>query len=1261
VGGRVVALWMAGTVAVGAAVASGRGPAPMVGAVAESAIAQRDKKDARPEAASKRFEGAGARSADKPGKGRGRGGGVGPREVEGDPPEPGLLAMWSDSVPHARLLGQVDWSGQDRLTVEAAVNWPSTTEPFCAEGPSDYFAVRLVGRIAIAEGGVWFFHLSSDDGARLYIDGALVVDDEARHSMRRRSGMVSLSAGAHDIEVRFLEVTGSQGLVLEWQGPSDAAREVVPAGALSHVPAEAPADDPEWGLRAYWFPGAAHASRLGQMDWTAYSSSTIERNVSWEITSEPFTAGGPTDYFALRLVGTIEIPQGGDWVFQVGSDAGARLLIDGRVVIDDDADHGFRFRSGTAALARGEHAIELRYLERNGSQGLVATWEGPGEHYQEVIPPSALRPREAGDPAEVGGLNAYWTNAASHASSLGQIDWDRYDTRTAVGRVYWPITSGAFTAGGPADYFAVRLYGQIVIPEDGAWTFNLGSDAGAQLLVDGRYVVSDDANHGFRFRAGSVDLLAGVHAFEVRYLERNGSNGLVATWRGPGDTSESVIPTSALIPAALAPAASEDSGLGLRVYWTDDARHAAALGQVDWTREGASSVVERLYWPTTNGAFRAGGPTDYFALRATGKIVIPAAGAWRFGLGSDEGARLLVDGRLLVQDEASHGFRFRFGSIDLSAGEHDFEVLYLERNGSQGLVATWRGPGMPSEQVIPASALRVGEPAEAVAGGMLRAYWTAGASHADRIGRVDWSNYTGMSTVEKVYWPITTSAFAAGGPEDYFALRAVGRITIPRGGEWTFKVGSDAGARLYIDGRLVVDDDAIHGFRIRPGGVSLAEGVHDFDLRYLERNSSQGLVATWRGPGDAYESVIPSSAFALSDAEPVVDAGGGGLRAYWTPCASHAALLGQVDWSDYVTTAVVPKIAWEITSAPFYTGGDLDYFAGRFVGTIAIPEAGEWTFALGSDAGGAMFIDGSPVVYDDANHGFRFQSGKVVLGRGEHDIEIRYLERNSSQGLVATWDGPGERVEEVIPGSALRPAALESPGGSLAGTGPVRAEWFERVYDSSLATIDWSEPTAETAVDKVAWRITRWPFYEGGGADYFALRATGTLAIAEGGLWSFKIGSDAGAELYIDGALVVRDDANHGFRYRSGTAFLEAGTVDFEVRYLERNSSQGLVVTWRGPGETYESVIPTSAFVAPGGERRRVVRWRGTDQRETLRAAVAAEVVRRGGREDLEALRAAGRDTIANMLAVIGCSSVREALGDDAAVLQNLASHPAGD
>jgi hypothetical protein len=74
-------------------------------------------------------------------------------------------------------------------------------------------------------------------------------------------------------------------------------------------------------------------------------------------------------------------------------------------------------------------------------------------------------------------------------------------------------------AGIPADGFSVRFETCMVLPEDLEVAFQLVSDDGSRLLVDGQIVVGNWGVHPKRSRGADVQLAAGVHHVRVDYFE----------------------------------------------------------------------------------------------------------------------------------------------------------------------------------------------------------------------------------------------------------------------------------------------------------------------------------------------------------------------------------------------------------------------------------------------------------------------------------------------------------------------------------------------------------------------------------------------------------------------------------------------------------------------------------------------------------------------------------------------------------------------
>ncbi|HYZ85094.1 MAG TPA: PA14 domain-containing protein, partial [Bryobacteraceae bacterium] len=69
---------------------------------------------------------------------------------------------------------------------------------------------------------------------------------------------------------------------------------------------------------------------------------------------------------------------------------------------------------------------------------------------------------------------------------------------------------------------------------------------------------------------------------------------------------------------------------------------------------------------------------------------------------------------------------------------------------------------------------------------------------------------------------------------EWFAISYAGKIWIESPGEYRFSVLADDGARLYINDKLVVDNDGIHGAQAISASASLTRGVFDIRIDYFQ-------------------------------------------------------------------------------------------------------------------------------------------------------------------------------------------------------------------------------------------------------------------------------------------------------------------------------------------------------------------------------------------------------------------------------------------
>ncbi len=90
----------------------------------------------------------------------------------------------------------------------------------------EHYMIVFEGNLDIPAEGEYTFYLTSDDGSKLFIEGAEVVNNDGLHGMRERKGTVELTAGTHPFKVLYLQSIGTAMLQLSYEGPGIAKQQV---------------------------------------------------------------------------------------------------------------------------------------------------------------------------------------------------------------------------------------------------------------------------------------------------------------------------------------------------------------------------------------------------------------------------------------------------------------------------------------------------------------------------------------------------------------------------------------------------------------------------------------------------------------------------------------------------------------------------------------------------------------------------------------------------------------------------------------------------------------------------------------------------------------------------------------------------------------------------------------------------------------------------------------------------------------------------
>lgn len=212
----------------------------------------------------------------------------------------------------------------------------------------------------------------------------------------------------------------------------------------------------------------------------------------------------------------------------------------------------------------------------------------------------------------------------------------------------------------PVDNFSAR-WTRTVYLNGGVYRFTMTVDDGGRLWVDDRLLIDQWDQHATATYTQDVTLGAGYHAIRMEYQEFTGSAMAMLSWVRVADGG-----------------GGQPSG--------------AWLGQYYDTIDLAGTPVQR-FDPAIDFDWGDGSPMpglisdNLFSIRWTRNVLFDG-GTYRFYALVDDGVRLYVDNRLVIdQWRDSNSITF-FKEADITSGVHEVKVEYYEF-GHQARITVW--------------------------------------------------------------------------------------------------------------------------------------------------------------------------------------------------------------------------------------------------------------------------------------------------------------------------------------------------------------------------------------------------------------------------------------------------------------------------------------------------------------------------------------------------------------------------------------------
>ena len=132
-------------------------------------------------------------------------------------------------------------------------------------------------------------------------------------------------------------------------------------------------------------PGIAYEYYEGEWDSLPDFSAlkTVKKGILEDFV---FSPRNQEERFGFVYTGYILIPETEVYAFCTGSDDGSCLLIDDRMIVDNDFLHGMQEKEGTVALEKGYHRIRVEFFEKTGSDDLKVYYRTGSSGRQPVAP-----------------------------------------------------------------------------------------------------------------------------------------------------------------------------------------------------------------------------------------------------------------------------------------------------------------------------------------------------------------------------------------------------------------------------------------------------------------------------------------------------------------------------------------------------------------------------------------------------------------------------------------------------------------------------------------------------------------------------------------------------------------------------------------------------------------------------------------------------------------------------------------------------------
>ncbi|MCU0541979.1 MAG: PA14 domain-containing protein [Oscillatoriaceae cyanobacterium Prado104] len=688
------------------------------------------------------------------------------------------------------------------------------------------------------------------------------------------------------------------------------------------------------------------------------------------------TAGIPADRFSARWETTSDF-EGGFYNFISEVDDGVRIYVDGVKVVDDWTQKPVYRNDAFIAIPKGKHQVVVEYFDyvesavnnlRWVASNLLKDWTGElrpvgydgGSVHNTYVNtyqrngaisklgyptnnvhswgPGYIQDFEGGSDGKGGIMkshandnsywvgNDFWTTFLATGGAYGILKYptsDRYSTKSGErqnfqGGAILKSKNGTFPIfGGMAGkYF-----------ELGAENSFLGFPTSGEIGLGDGWIIQNFEGGYILYKEGMPTIAYDTKAIEK--LPPDSGRGSTSNWHVQFWNNQHLI----------------GSPQWSRYDKAGELRFAAGLGAPEGTR-GIQENNFSARWITTS----------YFD-----------GGIYNFTNQADDGVRVYVDGKLIIDKWQDSAFETKTASAAIEPGYHQVMVEYFERTEAAANTLKWEQANPPQEW----------------AGEFFRG---TDLNHRNFAGNRD----AGTSFLDKDWGKGHESGVAIG--DDNFSDRWSKTHYFDSSGVYKFTSQADDGVRVWVDDKLVIDKWQVQALSANEALVSLDKGYHRIRVEHFEEADVAANKLSW-------QKLLPL--------QPIILPGGGNV-VLPEPWVAEYFNNRDLSGAPAVINTHNPQTPVGFINFNWGEGSpdsriQRDNFSSRLTTHRQLP-AGTYKFKLRADDGARLFINGEKVIDRWNNAPYNGHEVEITLPAGLHTLQVEHSEHIAPAYLNLDWD-----------------------------------------------------------------------------------------------------------------------------------------------------------------------------------------------------------------------------------------------------------------